>query len=161
MLVMKAHEVAGDKVPAYPVIKDLFDTIDIRKDGIIDLSEWQQTFGFVLEGNNKLTIKATSLAQWESTREYAKMCTLIARNRKLLREQFENGNQGSSSLVTYEQAKSILEGLLVPHFHNSVTDDKIRVILKVAEVNEGTVTSKINYSRLLEIYKGRHAAPQL
>jgi hypothetical protein len=62
MLVIKAHEVGGDKVPAYPVIKDLFDTIDIRKDGIIDLSEWQQTFGFVLEGNNKLTIKPTPLA---------------------------------------------------------------------------------------------------
>lgn len=89
MLVIKAHEVGGDKVPAYPVIKDLFDTIDIRKDGIIDLSEWQQTFGFVLEGNNKLTIKATSLAQWENTREYAKMCTLIARNRKLLKDQFD------------------------------------------------------------------------
>ena len=39
-LVVKAHEVAGDKPPAYPVIKDLFDTIDIRKDGIIDVSEW-------------------------------------------------------------------------------------------------------------------------
>jgi len=38
---MKAHEVANDKIPAYPVIKDLFDTIDIRKDGIIDISEWQ------------------------------------------------------------------------------------------------------------------------
>jgi hypothetical protein len=34
------NELAGDKPPAYPVIKDLFDTIDIRKDGIIDISEW-------------------------------------------------------------------------------------------------------------------------
>ncbi len=39
-MVVKAHEVAGDRIPSYPVIKDLFDTIDIRKDGIIDLSEW-------------------------------------------------------------------------------------------------------------------------
>ena len=31
---------AGDKPPAYPVIKDLFDTIDIRKDGILDMNEW-------------------------------------------------------------------------------------------------------------------------
>jgi hypothetical protein len=38
--VVKAHEVAGDRILSYPVIKDLFDTIDIRKDGIIDLSEW-------------------------------------------------------------------------------------------------------------------------
>jgi len=85
-LVVKAHEVAGDRIPAYPVIKDLFDTIDIRKDGIIDLSEWQQTFGIVTEGNNKLSIKATPMAIWENTREYTRVGTLIAKNRKLLRE---------------------------------------------------------------------------
>lgn len=28
-------------------MKDLFDLIDIRKDGYIDLHEWQQTFGAV------------------------------------------------------------------------------------------------------------------
>lgn len=40
-LIIKAYELAGDKVPAYPVIKDLFDSIDIRKDGILDINEWQ------------------------------------------------------------------------------------------------------------------------
>ena len=87
--MVKAHEVAGDRIPAYPVIKDLFDTIDIRKDGIIDLSEWQQTFGQVTEGSNKLTIKATPMSIWENTREYDRIGYLIAKNRKLLKEQFE------------------------------------------------------------------------
>jgi hypothetical protein len=32
--------VSGEKIPSYPVIKDLFDTIDVRKDGIIDMNEW-------------------------------------------------------------------------------------------------------------------------
>ena len=36
----KAHELAGEKAPTYPVIKDLFDTIDVRKDGMLDLHEW-------------------------------------------------------------------------------------------------------------------------
>jgi len=40
-LVIKLYELAGEKPPAYPVIKDLFDTIDIRKDGILDINEWQ------------------------------------------------------------------------------------------------------------------------
>ena len=39
-LVFKAHELNGEKAPTYPVIKDLFDTIDIRKDGMLDLHEW-------------------------------------------------------------------------------------------------------------------------
>ena len=85
-MVIKAHEVAGERIPSYPVIKDLFDTIDIRKDGIIDLSEWQQTFGFVQEGGKKHTIKPNPLALWENTREYARIGTLIARNRKLLKD---------------------------------------------------------------------------
>jgi len=69
-LVIKVHELAGEKTPAYPVIKDLFDTIDVRKDGILDVYEWQQTFGNVLEGNQKLSIKPTPLSQWENSREY-------------------------------------------------------------------------------------------
>lgn len=40
-LVSKVHELAGETTPTYPVIKDLFDTIDIRQDGILDLHEWQ------------------------------------------------------------------------------------------------------------------------
>jgi len=68
--VIKVHELAGEKTPAYPVIKDLFDTIDVRKDGILDVYEWQQTFGNVLEGNQKLSIKPTPLSQWENSREY-------------------------------------------------------------------------------------------
>jgi hypothetical protein len=40
-LVVKLHELANEKYPSYPIIKDLFDTVDIRKDGIIDLNEWQ------------------------------------------------------------------------------------------------------------------------
>lgn len=39
-MVIKLHELAGEKPLAYPVLKDLFDTIDIRKDGILDLNEW-------------------------------------------------------------------------------------------------------------------------
>ena len=81
-MVIKLYELTSEKPPAYPVIKDLFDTVDIRKDGIIDINEWQQTFGHVIEGNNKLTIKPTPLTQWENSREFQLLGQLMARNRK-------------------------------------------------------------------------------
>jgi len=31
---------AGQSVPGFSIIKDVFDFIDIRKDGIIDKNEW-------------------------------------------------------------------------------------------------------------------------
>ena len=80
---------AGDKLPTYPVIKDLFDTIDIRKDGIIDMNEWQQTFGNVTEGSNKLSVKATPLTMWENGAECMSVGVAIARNRKALKDSFD------------------------------------------------------------------------
>lgn len=87
-LVGKAHELANEKCPVYAVMKDLFQQIDIRRDGVIDLAEWQQTFGHVTDGNNKLSIKATPLTTWENSPEFAKIGFLIAKNRKQLINEF-------------------------------------------------------------------------
>jgi hypothetical protein len=85
-LVTKVHELGNLTVPAYPVMKDLFDLIDIRQDGLIDLTEWQQTFGRVTEGNNQMTLKPTALATWENSEEYKAIGNKIAKNRKQLIE---------------------------------------------------------------------------
>ena len=84
----KAHELAGEKVPTYPVIKDLFDTIDVRKDGMLDLHEWQQTFSRVEQGNSRISFRTTELNMWENSREFARIGFLMAKNRKLLIEKF-------------------------------------------------------------------------
>ena len=55
------------------------------------------------EGNNKLTIKATPLSLWENSREFTAMGTTIAKNRKLLKEQFERVTHGGKTTeVTFE-----------------------------------------------------------
>ena len=95
---MKLSELAGERQPSYSIIKDLFDTIDIRKDGIIDLTEWQQTFGYIAEGDNKLTIRATPLSTWENSREFKAIGNLICRNRKVLKERFDHVAQGQADI---------------------------------------------------------------
>lgn len=35
---------AKKKAPSFPVCQDMFDFIDLKKDGIIDLDEWVQSF---------------------------------------------------------------------------------------------------------------------
>lgn len=35
---------AKEPLPPYIIIKDLFEIIDIRKDNVIDINEWLQTF---------------------------------------------------------------------------------------------------------------------
>lgn len=83
-LVTRAHELAGEKPPTYPIIKDLFDTIDVRKDGMLDLHEWQQTFSHVEQSNSRISFKTTELSTWENSREFSQIGALMAKNRKVI-----------------------------------------------------------------------------
>jgi hypothetical protein len=47
-MMEKLFHAAHEEIPAYPIIKDLFDVFDIRKDGVIDQSEWSSTLKFVI-----------------------------------------------------------------------------------------------------------------
>ena len=73
---------ANEKSPTYLVVKDMFDTIDIRKDGIIDLNEWQQSFGRVADDPNKLEAHSSSTSNFENSKDFEKIGHLIAKNRK-------------------------------------------------------------------------------
>ncbi len=42
--IMFCSKTSGDELPAFSIIKDLFDFIDVKKDGVIDKDEWCQTF---------------------------------------------------------------------------------------------------------------------
>ena len=43
-LLQKLYEVAGKDQQTYSIVKDLYDAIDVRKDGKIDPHEWNAAF---------------------------------------------------------------------------------------------------------------------
>ena len=111
------------------------------------------------EGNNKLTIKQTPLSHWENSREYAAIGNVIAKNRKLIREQFDKISK--STCVNFEQAKQAMESFFLQHF-GGISDDKLKTILRVAELqgaNPDGIGNQYDYVRMLDVYKTRHAAP--
>jgi len=42
--IMFIYNLSGEEQPAFSIIRDLFDFIDVKKDGVIDKDEWCQTF---------------------------------------------------------------------------------------------------------------------
>ena len=72
-------------------------------------------------------------------------------------------NNNTNNIVSYEHAKTALFNLLYPHF-NTLTEEKLKVILKVGEIqgaseNGGGLGNRYDYVRLLDVYRSRHAAP--
>ena len=79
------------QLPSYAVLKYVYDYIDIRKDGIIDLNEWNKIFA---EAEGKLDISANEvipsqmkiLRQWETSNDIIEIYKIIAKNRKIIKD---------------------------------------------------------------------------
>ena len=77
--------------PAYSVLKYVYDYIDIRKDGLIDLNEWNQIFSRA-EGKLDLTSdvvlpkQMNLLRKWETSNDIIEIYKMISKNRKLIRD---------------------------------------------------------------------------
>ena len=77
--------------PSYAVLKYVYDYIDIRKDGIIDLNEWNKIFA---GAESKLDISPAEvlprqmniLRKWETSDDIIEIYKIISKNRKLIKD---------------------------------------------------------------------------
>ena len=94
------------EVPNFSLIKSTFDFIDLRKDGIIDYSEWNKAFSMV---NGKLDLAyekfatdvkeldyiknaKSELRMWENSDDITRKYMLIFKNRKLIKNKLVDNN---------------------------------------------------------------------
>ena len=93
-------------IPNFTLIKNTFDTIDLRKDGIIDYNEWSKSFSMV---NGKLDLAfekysndsnelkninnyKNELQQWENSDDITQKYLLIYKNRKQIKSKLIDNN---------------------------------------------------------------------
>ena len=138
-LVQRLCELAREPVPAFPVIKDLFDIIDIRKDGYLDMREWLNTF------------KEAEKNTWEDSKQYEEICRRISKNRKMLLDTFEQ--VGRSGKADYAQTKEVL-GTAIKDIQ--ISEEQWRKIVGVA-----CRDNFVDYRSLLDIYKQRCTSAQM
>lgn len=140
-LVARVHELANEKTPAYSVIKDLFETIDIRSDGVLDMDEWQQTFGRVygaVASAPKLSMQPSSTVMWENSRDVAKIGFLLAKNRKQILECFEREcGKREHTLFSFQEGKRALDDWLYKVLNGKdkkppLSDEQLRCVFRVS-----------------------------
>ena len=104
------------QVPSYSVMKYVYDYIDVRKDGVIDLNEWNKIFAKA-EGKLDITEAKPSqikiLREWETSNDIIEIYKLISKNRKLIKDKvklFTLNNQ--SMLIKTENMIEVLKNVL-------------------------------------------------
>ena len=89
--------------PSYAVLKYVYDYIDIRKDGIIDINEWNKIFARA-EGKLDLTAdeviprQLQILRQWETSNDIIEIYKIIAKNRKIIKDKVKIFSNEPNSL---------------------------------------------------------------
>ena len=134
--------------PPYSVIKSMFDFIDIRKDGIIDLNEWNKTF---CEFGGKLDVendKNNSLRKWETTNNIFDIYKIIAKNNKIIKEKVkENSVTGNSIIIHADNLIKVLKEVL-PRINLSHTQWRM-----IVSLGEELGVGLINYETFIKIVK--------
>lgn len=129
-LIKELSRLSAKDVPPFGIIKDIFDEIDIRKDGEIDLKEWNQTFLEVQSGDKQFSLKRLSpkLAEFEVSRDAKIILDSIRRNRKFLNEKFAEVSP-DGNLVNFEDAKEVIRAV---QRGKEIDDDEYKIIFKGA-----------------------------
>lgn len=164
---------SGELPPVYDLLRDLFNYIDMRKDGVLDIHEWMQTFRG-LDPNirsikvpyktkdsrypliigkkpfERYDLQERSPLQWEDSHEYDELLGLITRNRRLLQETLES--KGFEGKIEKAKAIDIIKGCLgIEGF----PDEVLRKLLKFSEKEEEGL---VNIRFLMEVLKNRTQA---
>ena len=104
-------------VPNYNIMKYVYDYIDIRKDGIIDLNEWNKIFA---QSEGSLDINANKdklniLRMWETSNEIIYVYKLISKNKKIIKEKakkYSINNFNNNIFVRNNNMIDILKNVL-------------------------------------------------
>jgi len=141
-LIVELSKLSKEDVPPFGIIKDMFDEIDIRKDGEIDPHEWNQTFIALQEGDKKFSLKKQppSIAEFEISRDARIIHEALRRNRKFLIEKFSEISP-DGKYVSFEDAKEIIRAI---QRGKEIDDDQYKVVFKGA-LREG---DKVEFRQL-------------
>lgn len=138
------------EAPNFTMLKNAYDCLDLRKDGIIDMNEWMRAFGSF---NGSLDVRSNSidngysffsrkkndnflnanrkvLREWESSSDICFIYKQIAKNKKTIIDSLKTYiiEYGGSQLVVPDNLVSVLKDLM-PLSKLSNTQWKMLVML--------------------------------
>ena len=135
-------------VPNFAMMKNCFDYIDLRKDGLIDLVEWSNVFGNV---SGKLDLSRSfdfkkgikTLQKWEMSNNLIEVYKNIAKNRKIISQKVKYFAFGS--LIQEDNLINILKEIF-PQYKFNNTQWKM-----IVEIGNKDHRGFINYDTFIMI----------
>ena len=134
--------------PPYSLIKSMYDYIDIRKDGIIDMNEWCKIFCDIKGRLDVENNKNNNLRKWEMSQNIFEIYKLISKNDKIIREKMKENSISENYTVIHEDNLIKILKEIMPKIH--LNHSQWRMIVSIGEeIGLGL----INYETFIKIVK--------
>ena len=154
------------EIPNFALIKNTFDYIDLRKDGIIDYNEWNKAFAmvdgkldlefekFTSDSNELNYVKKykNEMRMWENSDDITQKYMIIYKNRKLIKNKLSDGNfimnKYGKQLVPSDSLIYVIKKML-PNLKMSHIQWKI--LTDIGKIDTENLVNINNFFKLVEI----------
>ena len=165
-IIMELYKREGKVIPNFTILKNCYDYIDMKKDGLIDINEWNNAFGNIsgkLDSinnisnlNSKRKNIINNLRKWETSSNVTNIYKAIAKNRKMIWDKVKviSGNNG---LVQEDNFIKILKDVF-PTYRLSNTQWKM--IVEIGDVDQRSFINFENFIKLVEQCAKREGIPR-
>ena len=154
------------EIPNFALLKNTYDFIDLKKDGLIDMVEWTNAFGnmkgkldAIKPKNKEHRRQLRKLRKWETSNDVINMYKDIARNRKLILQKIRETAFGPNSSIIHEDNLIKVLKDMFPYFQ--LTNTQWRMIVEIGDRDTQGFINFETFIKLVENCARREEMPRM
>ena len=153
-------------MPNFALLKNTYDFIDLKKDGLIDMIEWTNAFGnikgkldAIKPKNSEHKKQLKKLRKWETSNDIINIYKDIARNRKLIWMKIKETAFGPNSTIIHEDNLIKVLKDMFPYFQ--LTNTQWRMIVEIGDKDTQGFINFDTFIKLVENCARREEMPRM
>ena len=153
-------------MPNFALLKNTYDYIDLKKDGMIDMVEWTNAFGGMkgkLDAIKPKTIdhkrQLKKLRKWETSNDIINIYKEIARNRKQIALKIRDTSFGPNSSIIHEENLIKVLKDIFPYY--KLTNTQWKMIVEIGDRDTQGFINFDTFIKLVENCARREEMPRL
>ena len=165
-IVTEIYKREDRPMPNFALLKNTYDYIDLRKDGMIDMVEWTNAFGDLKgkldaikpkNGEQKRQLK--KLRKWETSNDVINIYKEIAKNRKIIAQNIRSTAFGPNCSIIHEDnlIKELKE--IFPYY--KLTNTQWKMIVEIGDKDTQGFINFDTFIKLVENCARREEMPRL
>ena len=165
-IVTEIYKREDRPMPNFALLKNTYDYIDLRKDGMIDMVEWTNAFGdlkgkldAIRPKNREQKRQLKKLRKWETSNDVINIYKEIAKNRKIIAQNIRSTAIGPNCSIIHEDnlIKELKE--IFPYYR--LTNTQWKMIVEIGNRDTQGFVNFDTFIKLVENCARRDEMPRL